>query len=228
MRPDSRRRGGRDLSAAAPISRKMRGLACGRLCRIGFLPSTGAGRKRGQPRGGVRILAVATNLRVSDLARELGMTDRDLVAKASAKGMLLSTISRLDAAQADRLRQMFAPAAAARAAPAARAVEKPVAASADSAGRTVVRRRIRAEGEEGAPVEAPPAPVAAPVVVAPVAPAPVAVPAPPPPPAPVAVAAPVVPVAAPDDRDDRRPLFRSRSHFAQRRPRASASTTEPQ
>ena len=139
------------------------------------------------------------------------MTDRDLVAKASAKGMLLSTISRLDAAQADRLRQMFAPAAAARAAPAARAVEKPVAASADSAGRTVVRRRIRAEGEEGAPVEAPPAPVAAPVVVAPVAPAPVAVPAPPPPPAPVAVAAPVVPVAAPVVRDDRPRLRRAKA-----------------
>ncbi len=105
-------------------------------------------------------MAVATTLRVSDLARELGIPEAVLVKRAGDNGMLLSTISRLDQAQSDTLRRMFAPARPARAAEAA-----PVTTAVEGTGRTVVRRRIaRADGDgPEAHVEPAPAPVAPPV-----------------------------------------------------------------
>jgi len=49
------------------------------------------------------------SIRLSDLARELSIPDKELVEKGRSVGLLLSTMSRLDGAQADQLRALYAP-----------------------------------------------------------------------------------------------------------------------
>ena len=95
------------------------------------------------------------------------MKDQDLVQKASANGMVISAISRLNEEQVQRLRRMFATTARPVA---TRAPDKPTASAAApvESGRTVVRRRT-----PGLPPGAEPA-VAAPMAAAPVAAASVA------------------------------------------------------
>ena len=59
---------------------------------------------------------MSSPIAVRDLAKELGVTDRDLVKRAESNGLAITTFSRLDAAQADRVRRMFPGAARAGAA----------------------------------------------------------------------------------------------------------------
>ena len=147
-------------------------------------------------------MAVATtNLTVKDLARELNMTDAELIRKAQAQGIQLSSFSRLGPLDADKVRKAVRPAAAPPAKPVA---DKPGAAqtAAESAARPVVRRRV---GEPAKP-EVAPEPVAPPAPAAVAPPAPVAVA---PAPAPVVVAP--TPTPAPSTlRDDRPRLTKAR------------------
>jgi translation initiation factor IF-2 len=136
---------------------------------------------------------------VRDFAKELGMSDRDLVAKAGAHGMVISTLTRLTDDQVTKLRNLIAPGRAGS--PAVRATtEKPVAASSDSTGRTVVRRRVATAAVDATAAEVPhatsvaaPAPAASPTPAVARTPA---VRAETPAPQPVAVAAVAPPPAA--------------------------------
>ena len=89
---------------------------------------------------GSGTLAVATtNLTVKDLARELNMTDVELMAKAKANGILLSTFSRLTPADTDKIRRLIRPTSAV---PSARPADKPATTTTQvDAGRPVMRRR---------------------------------------------------------------------------------------
>ena len=146
---------------------------------------------------GDRTLAVSTKTRVAALAKELGITDRELVAKAAEHGITLAVFSRLDADQADEVRALFKTRKRAEARPRRIAGE----------GGGVVRRRARRttdtmpaaeEPVARAPVRRVATPVAAPVeeqVEAAPEPEPVAVaPAPVETPAPVEPAPEVAPV----------------------------------
>ncbi len=153
-------------------------------------------------------MAVSTQIAVKDLARELGVNDRDLITKAAAAGIVVkSGFDRLEPPQADRVRRLFGRGAAVPARP----VDKPVAATPVDAGRTVVRRRARAD-EELVPEPAPAPVVAPPVVVAVAAPAVVAVVAASSRPSGAVPVATVVatPVATPTLRDDRPRLRKAR------------------
>ncbi len=185
---------------------------------------------------GSGTLAVATtNLTVKDLARELNMTDVELMAKAKANGTVLSTFSRLTPADADKIRRLIRPASAV---PAGRPADKPATTTIQvDAGRPVMRRRAVGDAPVAAPptVEPPPPPVvvAPPPAPTPVAPLPVIAVAPPPP-APIA---PPAPVAAPTPapvaptggtfKDDRPRLNRARLEDLTPPPEMMLKISEP-
>ena len=106
-------------------------------------------------------MAVSNQTRVSSLARELGVSDRELVKKAAEHGMALAIFSRLDDAQVTTIRGLFK---VRKSTPTARRRTTEVG------GGTVRRRRVRRpmteEGEApSAATTAPAAAAAAPVAV---------------------------------------------------------------
>ncbi len=87
-------------------------------------------------------MAVSNQTRVSDLATELGVSDRELVKKAAEHGMALAIFSRLDGAQTQTIRGLFK---ANKSASAARKRTTEVG------GGTVRRRRVRRPTNEEIP-----------------------------------------------------------------------------
>ena len=97
-------------------------------------------------------MAVSNQTRVSTLARELGISDRELVKKAGEHGMALAIFSRLDGEQVTAIRTLFRTQSSAAA--------KPKRTTAVGGG-TVRRRRVRRPtSEQPAATADEPAPIA--------------------------------------------------------------------
>ena len=147
-------------------------------------------------------MAVSTKTRVSALAGELGISDRELVAKAAEHGMALAVFSRLDKEQADKIRTLFKSSK--------RSAQRERRRAEGGGGRVVRRRARRATGTQPAatadtpaapPAAIAPAPTAAPEAAVEPAAAPVIEPA---------VAAPAAEEAAPERTTRRRAVATER------------------
>ena len=94
-------------------------------------------------------MAATSTTRVADLAKELGLSDRALVAKAAEHGIVFSVFSRLDAEQAAKIRRLLKPVARGR-------DRAETGETRRRAGQgTVVRRRVRRPDAEAAATSAP-------------------------------------------------------------------------